>query len=253
LQAHESVKIPLVLAAGAIAVAAQPAFSVPVQQSEPPTQVVPLSWSQLLSADYRTYIKNLRDIGCPQPTLRAIVTADVEVRYRERREALAQKLDALSNGSWEEELNTYQEQQVMKAELLKLPDEEHAEICDLLGIRPATTLAATPAHPGNPLMHPRPPREKPVAMPLVLQNIDLADLNLSDKQQQAVADVRQDFLAKVGVAKQIPEDPTAQSLWQEAQTEADAKLEIVLGNLTFNKYRTLGYQASLAVNAKQSQ
>src|SRR5262249_41739676 len=37
-----------------------------------------LSWQQLESEDYRTYIERLRSIGCPEQTIRDIIIADVD-------------------------------------------------------------------------------------------------------------------------------------------------------------------------------
>ncbi|MGD0614746.1 MAG: LysM domain-containing protein [Verrucomicrobiota bacterium] len=39
------------------------------------------SWSQVESADYPTYIANLRAIGCPEQTIRDIIIADVNALY----------------------------------------------------------------------------------------------------------------------------------------------------------------------------
>jgi hypothetical protein len=43
------------------------------------------SWHDLESADYPTYIANLRDIGCPEQTIRDIIIADVNALYAKRR------------------------------------------------------------------------------------------------------------------------------------------------------------------------
>ena len=43
------------------------------------------SWRELESADYPTYIANLRDIGCPDQTIRDIIIADVNMLYSRRR------------------------------------------------------------------------------------------------------------------------------------------------------------------------
>lgn len=40
------------------------------------------SWQQLESQDYATYIKNLREIGCPEQTIRDIIIADVTEMLR---------------------------------------------------------------------------------------------------------------------------------------------------------------------------
>lgn len=46
-------------------------------------------WRQIESEDYRTYVKNLRVIGCPEETVRDIVSADLLQAYAERRAAVA--------------------------------------------------------------------------------------------------------------------------------------------------------------------
>lgn len=43
------------------------------------------SWQQVESDDYPTYIKNLRDISCPEQTIRDIIIADVNALYARRR------------------------------------------------------------------------------------------------------------------------------------------------------------------------
>lgn len=60
--------------------------------SRPPrvqTQVVVrrqnFTWEEVESNDYATYIKNLREIGCPNATIRDIIVADVDELYSHRR------------------------------------------------------------------------------------------------------------------------------------------------------------------------
>src|SRR5436190_3090810 len=43
------------------------------------------SWKDIESADYPTYILNLRNIGCPEQTVRDIIIADVNALYSLRR------------------------------------------------------------------------------------------------------------------------------------------------------------------------
>lgn len=43
------------------------------------------SWQEVESGDYPTYITNLRDIGCPEQTVRDIIIADVNTLYVRRR------------------------------------------------------------------------------------------------------------------------------------------------------------------------
>ena len=44
-----------------------------------------LDWRHVESEDYRTYVKNLREIGCPEQTVRDIVTADLLQAFAARR------------------------------------------------------------------------------------------------------------------------------------------------------------------------
>ena len=43
------------------------------------------SWQEVESDDYPTYIANLRDIGCPEQTIRDIIIADVNALYARKR------------------------------------------------------------------------------------------------------------------------------------------------------------------------
>src|SRR5262245_2543162 len=43
------------------------------------------SWRQIESLDYPSYIMNLRDIGCPEQTIRDIIIADVNALYSLKR------------------------------------------------------------------------------------------------------------------------------------------------------------------------
>lgn len=43
------------------------------------------TWQQVESGDYPTYIKNLRDIGCPEQTVRDIIIADVNALFARKR------------------------------------------------------------------------------------------------------------------------------------------------------------------------
>jgi LysM repeat protein len=45
------------------------------------------SWDELESTNYQAYIKNLRDIGCPESTIRDIIIADVNQAFANRKQA----------------------------------------------------------------------------------------------------------------------------------------------------------------------
>ncbi len=76
-------------------IAAQPAPAAPGARPRPATQIVTntlahkFDWRAVESDDYRKYIANLRSIGCPEETIRDIITADVGKLYESKRKALA--------------------------------------------------------------------------------------------------------------------------------------------------------------------
>ena len=194
-----------------IAVSAPPI----VQQMEP----VPFCWSQLQSSDYRMYVKNLRDIGCPEVTLRAIVTDDMNALYQKRSQALVQQLVDINNSSWSVQFKSLSLQQALRAELQKLPGEEVAKIADLLGLQsaPAREVAMNtgPSSQADTV----PPTQVAdrrngspntrVMMPLVFQNVDPSVLKLDGQQLQAIKDLRQSFMNEIGALNQNRQNPTS--------------------------------------------
>jgi hypothetical protein len=221
-----------------------------IRQS-PPTAVAPTAaqvpprgeppafrWSQLDSPDYHVYVKNLRTAGCPEPTVRAIVTADADAVYRRFRLNLEQKLAEFSGGSWSNQLASAAAQPALRAELQRLPDEESWLIADLLGLVPATNQMAAATPPAAPPPLPS-AASQPVALPLVFQNFDPVALNLNDEQRQVIASVRQNFLEQIGSSNLNTNDPAYLARWQEAQPAADNMLQGMLGGDVFIKFQML--------------
>ena len=72
-----------------------PAPAAPTARPRTLTQVVTTTiaqkfdWNAVESADYKKYIANLRAIGCPEETIRDIITADVNKLYDAKRKELA--------------------------------------------------------------------------------------------------------------------------------------------------------------------
>jgi hypothetical protein len=220
-----------------IIASAQPA-AISAPASARPTEAAPFRWSMLESADYCTYIKNLRDIGCPETTLRAIVTADVDGVYAAKHDELEQQLTALLRGSWAERLTTYANQQHLAAEMQQLPGEKRAEIDDLLGLKPQAIPFVASCESLQPQQH-------PMTLPMVMQNIDLAQLDFNDQQKQIFSNVRQQFLGDIGGPNQDPHDPAYLARWQMAQSSADNMLEAMLGRDAYAQIQIAQYQKSL--------
>ena len=87
------------------------------------------SWDQVESADYPTYIANLRAIACPEQTIRDIIIADVNALYARKR---ATELVTPEQQWWRSEPDTT----VLQAAIEKargLEDERRALLTRLLG------------------------------------------------------------------------------------------------------------------------
>lgn len=205
----------------------------------PAAEPAPFSWSQLDAKDYHVYVKNLRAIGCPEPTVRAIVTADVDAVYRSYDRQLKESLSKLENGSLANQLGSFNSEQAMKVELQHIPEEEASKINDLLGLKAASEPGAVASVAAANL-----------SVPLVLQNVDLEGLDLSDSQKQVIADLRGDFIRQIGGTNQDLNDPTYVARWREAQPAADNMLEAMLGNNAYTKYEIVAHQNALGNQGK---
>src|SRR6266849_3592669 len=42
------------------------------------------SWQEIETEDYPTYVANLRDIACPEPTIRDIIIAEINALYAKK-------------------------------------------------------------------------------------------------------------------------------------------------------------------------
>jgi hypothetical protein len=218
---------------------------------ERPTEVPPFRWSQLESADYRTYVNNLRASGCPATTLQAIVVADVHRRYEPKFEELEQQLDNLATNSWSAQIASFNLQQSLQAQLQKLPDAEAAEIADLMGYKSAPAVVAEVVA-ALPVRRSRPaPPVTPMTTPLVLQKVDVTGFKLNNGQLQDIADLRRKFLDQMDGPNQDTNDPAYQQRWHQAQAEADNLLKGIIGLRDFQQYQWAA-ENSAAAAAEQS-
>ena len=140
----------------------------------------------------------------------------------------------MAGSSWSGQIESLNEQQVLKAKLQKLPDEEAAEIANLLGFPSPTKQVVTDA----PTPHNRYSwQNSPIVNPLVFQNVDVSSLNLNAQQIEAIQNLRQSFLDEIGGSNQDPSDPAYRERWQKAQPEIDDMMRGMLGMSVFEDYQ----------------
>lgn len=203
----------------------------------------PFRWSQLESPDYPTYVANLRAIGCPEQTLRDIISADVDTGiFAPRREQLRLDQPAAPPGSASATLARHN----LESGLQALAREENEFIAALLG-SPEPTASSPPAPTQS---HPRYRRDRapalPIALPVVFQELDPNALKLRTNQIQAMADLKQSFIDEIGGPNQDSDDPAYLERWRKAQPEINDRLKAIIGQ---SAYETLEFQAQSAALA----
>jgi hypothetical protein len=185
------------------------------------TNVQPFQWSQLESTDYRSYIANLRGIGCPEQTIRDIITADVDSVFAKRRDKLTESTAGAP----------------MRDSLTALRQEEDQFLIRLLDPQSDTgaEIAATP-QPAR-LLRAKSPDSIP-ALPLVLQNVDLTALKLNSSQMEIIDNLRQKFREEIAAGSDT-NDPAYRERWLKAQHESDSLLRGMLGTDVYVNYQEL--------------
>lgn len=113
-----------------------------------PTGQSAFRWSQLDAKDYHVYVHNLRAIGCPEPTVRAIAAADLDSVYQLIANRLEAKLSVANNASWSQQLSGFSSESELETALQKLPGEEAAKLNDLLGLSAGSMENVAVAAPG---------------------------------------------------------------------------------------------------------
>ncbi len=197
--------------------------------TEPPPA---FNWRLLESGDYRTYIANLRAIGCPRQTIRDIIVADVDGVYATRREQLARQ------HSGDPAAAGLTSPQALKTGLQHLQSEEAGVIFALLGPPPGSVTAMEADAPPAPASAPprRSRQDQKVVLPLVFQDPGL-DLKLDPTQLGVINDLRESFNQELNGLNLDPASPEYRQRWLNAQREADDMMSAMLGGQF-----TLNYQ-----------
>ncbi len=230
--------------------------------SAPPTDATGhprFEWSQLESTNYAIYVHNLRNIGCPEETIRDLITADLDAGiYARRRSGFQQMAKAKSTGPSATRLAN----QTLEEELQGLRREEDELLSTLMGDRTETAPHGTPLA-GRTVVTAEENRRQPEADPpsrsygemspdpispparplrngvevkppevfaesLLMAPVDLSRLGLDASRLKVVDNLRQGFAGQVG-ASQDPTDPGYHQRWRKAQPAYDEMLRGTIG------------------------
>jgi hypothetical protein len=211
----------------------QPLMPVPVSAAPspspaPPSQ--PFLWSSLESEDYPTYIANLRKIGCPEKTLRDIISADLENLYSTKRAALFAKTpDASASRQALESLR--QEKCALLNQLLGTPS------TPINGIAQEATGSSTASLPviSSTTASPESATDT-TGYPLIFQPISSAELTLTEAQAALLERLRKAFIQEIGGPNQAPSDPHYLERWEQATQIADQRIRTLLGQQFYRSY-----------------
>ena len=187
-----------------------------------PHPVVNFRWGQLESTDYRQYIGNLKAIGCPQQTIRDIITADVHSLYVARGEKLDREPMQAPARTAKLHALQVEENSVLTALLGPLPDSQSTN--DNL---PATRATQAQAQSSN------------VSIPLAFRPIDFSALNLNEDQFESVQFLRNAFQREIREPGYDRSSPEYLEQWQSAQAQNDLMLRGMLGTKLYEQIESL--------------
>jgi hypothetical protein len=162
-----------------------------------------LDWRIVESEDYKKYIANLRAIGCPEETIRDIITADVNKLFEARKKEMTgstNKFQYWKVGTFFTDM--FNEEKLQKNR--QLAKEKQALLKELLGVDIA---------------------EKPDIMGGMNPYETLLDF-LPAERQSALMNLEQDFAAKT--MKRIKDAQNNPKVLRELQAEKDAELAKIL-------------------------
>lgn len=119
---------------------AQPTIALPKS-----SRTAPFDWRTVESPDYRQYIANLRTIGCPEETIRDIVTADVNKLFASRWEKIRPSKDFQFWRCGEDWFRVLSPDEKNLQAMHDLADEKRSVLKTLLGVEPEETSWTQPA------------------------------------------------------------------------------------------------------------
>jgi hypothetical protein len=240
--------------------------SQPVAQDHPSATPVPapvrpgaapasFHWSQLETDDFNTYVARLRDVGCPEPTIRDIVRSELHEIYAEKQERARRALSQWTSGggsetgaSLKQKLAALaQEEADATADILRTDAERAAINAQMTAVRQAGA-----AESANHLAE----LKQLVRIPLAMRDFykttgDSGHSSpkasppppaLTESQQVGVAIVQEQFVKDMGQGTFLPSDPVYVEKWIHAQVSADQLLMSQIGFDAWSNMQTTAVQ-----------
>lgn len=213
-----------------------PAF----QQTASNPAAVPFHWSEVKSADYPAFVSDLRAAGCPEQTIREIVTAELHAQYSQKVDQI--EAQALRAGQPDFDVDG-DRRRALERQIENRQAEENDRIARLVGRGQAIGTAVMRMDSGHPKagelkLKPR------VSLPLVFHEIESSPVVPDDSQQRMIDQLRENFVVEVGGENQNPHDPAYLARWLRLQPLADQQLRAQVGWQVFAQYQLAAMHAA---------
>lgn len=227
----------------------------------PAVKATPFHWRQLDAADFATYVKNLRAIGCPELTIQDILAGELEEIYAQKRQVAA----ASSTGS------------LLEAEMFKLNTEQERWLTQLtapasvstpstIQSSAGTAAAASPVAAGksaagvhavvNAVSVPAAFTYGTQASSALKQNGGQVMLTSGGNETRlppaataTLQQMQQDFVSALGDTVQQPDSPLYRQRWNAAQRDSDEQFSSLFGGDAFVNTQSEAMRAA-AVTSK---
>jgi hypothetical protein len=195
----------------------------------------PFHWSQVESEDYSTYIFRLRAIGCPEKTIRQIVSGELSDMLTDKRAQLQKQYG----------------RNLLPAEVRKLEQEHSNVLASVMQAEPSDSPSAIDQTPASSSLLPL--AASRIQYPLALRPVAAASINSTSAshstsgtatptllatpaQEQALSQIGQNFSQDMGGPNQNPADPQYLARWTKAQQQADNRMRSLMGVGYYNAY-----------------
>jgi len=188
-------------------------------------------WTRLEADDYRTYVTNLREAGCPEQTIRDIIKADIIRGYDEKRRVAESASDSITRMEQIER----DESALMTALLGPAGPEDYRDAQELAHVQKAMvsqqSLAQIDTRAGESVSE-----QEPAAMPLAFVDPVPAHV-LDDNQLGSLDSLKRKFIEDIGGTKQNPDDPNYRDAWDKAVPDAVERFRSWYGNEALNQFQ----------------
>ena len=214
----------------------------------------PFHWSEIETDDFNSYIKKLREIGCPELTIQRLVSAELDDIYPESRPVTTpfqkQALQTMPIVPGINHISSVtsspQKQQLMAALFPGCQSNGSVGTAGSGASFQAASDAVSQSQRAVSNGSAGLTQTKPATIPLALKESTSQLIPPNVANAQVMAGIRDEFVSNIGGPNQDPADLAYIQRWQIAQNKADAQLRAQLGKIAYNRLSIAAAQEAFA-------